>query len=213
MKILRKKTMNSGSFTILAMLLAAWCHGQQPLTLDDALKRVQEEHPLVKASVSQQQQLESLKRGAIVIPKTSLVLTHGQYNSIIKTDNNITVEQTLPFPTTWSAERKLYGARQESVQWQAQEVRNNLRRQVKELYQRYYYHQAYLATLQVRDSLYATLAHAAGTSYGTGEIPLIEKTAIETQYAEINNLMQQHAGILSRVATQLQQLLALRRAG
>lgn len=203
------KIMNRGSLIVLAVCIAASVFGQQTLTLEEALKRVEQDHPLAKAATKEQQQWTYRKRGSVAIPKTSFMLTHGQYNSIVKTDNNFTVEQTLPFPTAWSAETKLNSARAEAARWHAAEVVNDLRREVRELYERYHYHKAYFATLRQRDSLYATLARATATSYRAGDIPLIEKTAVETQYAEIHNQMQQHGDVVDRVVVQLQRLLAL----
>ena len=73
------------------------------------------------------------------MPKIEFNYQYGQYNSIQK-DNEISVQQSIPFPTYYSAQSHLYKAELQSSELLQQTTVNEITTQVK----LYYYQILYL---------------------------------------------------------------------
>jgi cobalt-zinc-cadmium resistance protein CzcA len=180
---------------------------QQLLTLAEIIEKVTTNHPSIKASLADQRQQEALKRTAIDLPKTSVSLMYGQYNSVIKTDNNISLSQTIPFPTLFSSQRKVALAHVKASEVRTAVSKNDLIFQIKSLYQDILYSKALQAMLQRQDSLYSALNNAGALRHRVGESTLLEKTAIETQAMEVRNQLDQNGERVRSLLAQLQLLL------
>src|SRR5207253_8911104 len=50
---------------------------------------------------------KQFKKGATEIPKTNVLFAQGQFNSLYKYDNSVTVMQQIPFPAVFSAHNAL----------------------------------------------------------------------------------------------------------
>jgi cobalt-zinc-cadmium resistance protein CzcA len=79
--------------------------------------------------------------------------------------------------------------------------------QVKTLYQNLLYHETLNNLYAQNDSLFATLVNAVQVRYRTGEGTLLEKTAVETQYMEIQNQQKQNAVTIRSLQAQLALML------
>jgi len=179
----------------------------QRLTQDEALQRVYDQHPAVLAATRTQQQQQALRGAAIDLPKTDINFMTGQYNSISKQDNNVTIIQTIPFPTLWGRQRQLAQAQVDAAGQQVAMTRNDLALEVRRRFQQLLYVQAAHQLLQRQDSLMTTLLRAVDLRYQTGEGTLLEKTAVETQRADVQNLLQQNELERQSIAIQLQVML------
>jgi len=73
----------------------------QKLSLDQAVQTALKNNLGIKSAEYQIEYFKQLKKTGSDIGKLSAVWTHGQYNSIYQ-DNNFTLSQTIPFPTTIS---------------------------------------------------------------------------------------------------------------
>src|SRR5262245_15717773 len=60
---------------------------------------------------------KQFRKAATEIPKTSVVYTQGQFNSIYKYDNNITISQSIPFPLVFSTHNALAKAHIQSSEY------------------------------------------------------------------------------------------------
>ncbi|MEO7989547.1 MAG: TolC family protein [Chryseolinea sp.] len=173
---------------ILAMPLAGFAQ-ETSLSLENAIKFALEKNPSVQASgleVSRQQQLN---KTSVDIPKTDVSLMYGQYNSIQKNDNNITISQSIPFPTVFGSQSSLNKALVNSAMLKESVTKNELSFQVKQVFNQLVYLKERQHTLLQHDSLLTDLARAATVQYKTGEGTLLARTSADTQLMEIKNLI------------------------
>ncbi|MCC6700207.1 MAG: CusA/CzcA family heavy metal efflux RND transporter [Fluviicola sp.] len=149
-----------------------------------------------------------LDRKALVpTPKTNVTFMMGQYNSANKTDNNITVQQSIPFPTAYAKGKRVGEANaavktleMETLQWQ---IEQNVRRYYEELC----YLDAQYKLAQSTDSIYVRLENMLQAKQLAGDV-----SPMEVQLVKINRIKQEQAmqAILLdklRVQTALQSLM------
>lgn len=106
-----KKTPASISAVIIAamLILPGIGHAQtsaQGITLQQAIDEALKNNAGIKAANYEVTYTQALRKTATDIGKTNVSLLYGQYNSI-KVDNNITVSQSIPFPTVFMSQAKL----------------------------------------------------------------------------------------------------------
>lgn len=180
------------SVSLLVGLLTLAASGvAQSQDLPTLLEHARTQNNLVKAAELEIDLQKELRRTSTDIGKTSVMYMRGQYNSFYRNDNNITIMQTLPFPTAMGAQRKLAEERVTGSVLQKQISENELAYQVKQAYYHLWYLLEYRALLHYQDSLYRNFSRAADLRYQTGETRLLEKTTANTQAMEIQNQLRQ----------------------
>lgn len=180
---------------------------QQMFTVEEALAYVKQNHPAIRAALLQQAQAEALQTAAVDVPKTEFAIMKGQYNSANKNDNNITITQTLPFPTLWHAQHKTAKASTLMSEAQTKLQVNDVSAQLLLLIQQQLFIRTQQQLLFKQDSLFTSLVKAFELRYQSGEGTLLEKTAIITQHHEIKNMLHQNEVELAGSAQQLQVFL------
>jgi cobalt-zinc-cadmium resistance protein CzcA len=81
---------------------------------------------------SQQLNVQSstyLKKSTFELPKTNVNFQYGQYNSLTN-DKAFQINQSIPFPTYYSAKANLYKAESQGSQLQQQATANEIKAQV-----------------------------------------------------------------------------------
>src|SRR5689334_9538649 len=73
------------------------------LTIENALDMALKNNAGIKASLYDLESTKAQKKTYGEIGKTSVMGMFGQYNSAAKSDNNITISQSIPFPTVFTA--------------------------------------------------------------------------------------------------------------
>ncbi len=189
----------------VALLVSSFANAQK-LTLDQAVQTALQNNLGIKSAESQIDYFKELKKTGSDIGKLSAVWMHGQYNSVYQ-DNNLTLQQAIPFPSAISNQVKLgkeqiVGAQQNLIVQQ-----NNLAYEVKSIYFQLLYGGAQKKLLASQDSLYADFAKASSLRYKTGESNLLEKTTAETQRLEIQNLQRQNLADIEISGARLKALL------
>lgn len=137
------------------------------------------------------QQYQFLRKTSSEIGKTSVNLTYGQYNSYAKNDNNFTIAQSLPFPTTMLAKNKLAVSYVQSSILKRKFSESEIIYSIKQIYYDWLYLNQRKLLLQKRDSLYNMLTKASELRYKTGESTLLEKSTSEARSKEIRNQLEQ----------------------
>ena len=132
------------------------------------------------------------KKASTEIPKTQVMLMVGQINSVL-IDNNVQISQTIPFPTVFTSQSKLGELRVQSSKYKKASSENELVFQVKQVYLNLLYLQSQQNLLYRQDSLFSMLVEHAALRYKTGEATLLQKTGVETQYKEVQNLLHENA--------------------
>ncbi|MBY0433476.1 MAG: CusA/CzcA family heavy metal efflux RND transporter, partial [Cyclobacteriaceae bacterium] len=179
---------------------------QKPITLTEAIQVAVENNSGLKAATLDVAFQQQLKRTATEIPKTNAMLMYGQYNTYNQ-DNNLTVTQSLPFPTVFTSQSKLGEARIQSGEFKRASSENELIYQVKQVYLTLQFLSARQKLLNRQDSIFSDLVKITALQYKTGEGTLLQKTSAEARYNEVQNLMRQNDADQKVFQHQLQILL------
>lgn len=157
-------------------------------TLDDVIQLALRNHPSVEAANLETLRLKTLERTSFDLPKTDITLLYGQYNSIERGDNNLTISQSIPFPSVFTKQKSFNAAMSKSAMLQETATRNELVFRVKQTFKQLLYLKSLHECLAQQDSLLAELLHVARVRYKTGDATLFEITAAETQLMEVKNI-------------------------
>lgn len=177
------------------------------ITLEQAVQQSLQQNQYVQAARYDVEARQTLKRTASDIGKLSLTGMVGQYNSYVRSDNNITVSQSIPFPTVFGARASLGQAHVKGSELKLAATEDELVFQVKSTW----YHLAYLHALHTwyirQDSLYKKLADASNVRQRTGEANLLEKATAESRYGQSQSALRQNDADLAVYRERLQMLL------
>jgi len=176
------------------------------ISLQQAIDGALKNNASVKAGNFEIDYSKALKKTSTDIGKTNVSLMYGQYNSI-NTDNNISVSQSIPFPTLFSSQSQLNKANIKGSELKLQLTQNELINQVKSVYHYLEYLQAEKNLLLSQDSIYNSFANASNSRFKAGENTLLEKTTAETQLMEVKNLLAQNQSNVLIYQSQLQALM------
>lgn len=192
--------------TIAFFVLVSFGTQAQKLSLDQAVQTALKNNLGIKSAEYQIEYFKQLKKTGSDIGKLSAVWMHGQYNSVYR-DNNLTLSQTIPFPTTISnqiqlGKEQVIGAQQNLIAQQT-----NLVHDVKSIYYLLLYQGAVKKLLLSQDSLYSDFARASNLRYKTGESNLLEKTTADTQLMDLENQLRQNEADIRISGAHLQALL------
>lgn len=196
-----KKYMN---ITLIVFLLAMVGNvsAQDSFTLDQAVETALKNNISLKAASLETESQRSLKGTAFDLPKTSVTLMRGQYNSYSKNDNNITVAQTIPF-TALGSQGRYNRAALALSELNVEVTKNELIYQVRQLYIDLTYAKAKQKLLLKQDSIYQGFLKASAARYSSGETNLLEKATAETQSNEVKNQLRQNAATIAGLQSQL----------
>jgi cobalt-zinc-cadmium resistance protein CzcA len=178
-----------------------------PVTLEQAVEIALRSNQSVQAARYDIEVSRSMKRASGDIGKTSVMGMFGQYNSYVKEDNNITITQSIPFPTVFGARSSLGKASIERSELALTSTENELIHQVASVWYELAYLKSLHRWLQHQDSTFASFATAAAVRQRTGEAALLEKVTAEGRAQQAHaTLLQNEADILI-YQTRLQVLL------
>ncbi len=195
-------------FAVISVLPAQAQNQPQPgITLRDAIDRALKNNKSIEAASLNVAYQQQVKRSLTDIGKTNVELMYGQYNSYAREDNNVTITQTIPFPTVFAAQNKLGNSLVKASELQKASAENELVYQVKQVF----YHLSYLNTrhqlLKQQDSIFQNFIQATDLRYKTGDARLLEKSTATLQHHEVQNLLIQNQADISIYERMLATLL------
>jgi len=191
---------------LITVLFSPPSWAQQYVSLEQAVQTALQNNLGIKAAAYQVEYFREVKKTSTDVGKLSALWMHGQYNSIYQ-DNNVTLLQTIPFPTALSSQLQLGKDQVTGAEINLQSVRNDLVFEVKSVYYQLLYLESLKKLLQSQDSLYSDFAKASTTRYSAGESKWLEKTTAETQWMEVQNQERQNESDILISETHLQALL------
>ncbi len=192
-------------FIYISFISSSFAQNAAP-TADELIALALEKNPAVQAAALDVKKQSALKRTALDIPKTDLSLLYGQYNSVQKKDNNITISQSIPFPTVLARQHTLSNMQVRHSELQERITRNEMIFQVKQTVNQLLYLKAREQALLKQDSLLTHLVRIADVQYRTGEGTLLGKTTAETQLVEMKNQLNRNAADIQTTIRHLQLL-------
>jgi len=176
---------------ILLCLTNSNVNAQTNNTLDEWIAKALKNDNAILAADKEINHSIYLKKTSSEIGKTNFSLTYGQYNSFAKKDNNISISQTIPFPTTMVAKSRLYTSQVQSSRLKKKLTEAEVVYHTKVIYYEWLYLNQQKVFLLKKDSLYSLLAKSSQLRYATGESTLLEKSSSEVRSLEIKNLLNQ----------------------
>lgn len=180
-----------GKATGVVLVLIAFSlpgQAQEEISVEEAIRLSLENNKSIHAASLDVDYYKQTRRTSSDVGKLTATLMSGQYNSYA-TDNNITLTQSIPFPTVFTSQRSLGNAMIEGVQLKKAATENELAYQVKQVCYRILFLKAKEKVLFSQDSIFGSLVKAAELRYKTGESRLLEKTTAETQRNEVWNTL------------------------
>lgn len=206
------KTSKGSAVLVMSLLLflgvPSLSKGQAPraILVEEAIRLAIENNKSLKASQYQVDYSNRLRGTATDLGKTSATLMYGQYNSYYS-DNNITVSQTIPFPTTMHRQAQYYKAAAKSAEFNREMTQNELLLNVKTAYYLLQYAKAKQSLLQQQDSIFMAFLKSAELRLRTGEGNALEKATAESQWYEIQTMKAQNDADILIYQNQLKTLL------
>lgn len=181
----------SGMILLLLILISPAVWGQvRKMTLEEAIASGLANNKNLVVSHLQTALQEQERKTGFMLPKTDVTLMVGQFNSISKRDNNITVVQEIPFPTVFTANARLGDSKISESRLQTAVDVNELVYQIRQTYFYLQYLDGVETILEHQDSL----LQAFGTVNGTSKSALVDKSLTEMLYGEsVNRLAQVRA--------------------
>ena len=176
------------------------------ISLDEAMNTALQNNKGVQSAQYVVDYNRAMKGTASEMAKTTATLMYGQYNSYYN-DNNITVAQSIPFPTAMIKQAKYYNAAAKSAEYNKQSVENTLLFNVKTAYYSLQYAKAKQYLLERQDSIFMAFLKSAELRLKTGESNVLEKATAESQLYEIRTLKTQNEADIKIYQSQLQTLL------
>ena len=164
---------------------------QKSVTIDEAIHSAIQNNTGLRSVALDVEVQQLFKRTATEIPKTNAMLMVGQYNSF-QQDNNITITQSIPFPTVFTSQSRLFEKRIQSSEYKRAASENELVFQVKQVYLTLQFLSARQALLERQDSIYADVVKITSLQFKTGEGTFLQKTSAEARYNEVQNLKRQN---------------------
>jgi cobalt-zinc-cadmium resistance protein CzcA len=195
--------------TALALLvLPARIQAQSDgLELRQAMEMTLHHHAAIRSASYDVAYLREMAKTTGMVPKLNASLTLGQYNSHFQRDNNLTLSQSIPFPTVFADRSRMAGA-EVAVAVQAKAItQNEAAWQLKETWVNLQFLHALRALLRQQDSIFSALEAAADLRYATGETHLLEKTTARTRRGEVGNRLQQNSADIAIWLSRLQLLV------
>ena len=135
-------------------LFNSFFFGQNKLTLDQCINLAFNNNEQLKIANIESKYYKESKKASYEIPKTSFIYTQGQFNSIYNLDNNITVSQTIPFPTLLMAHSKLAISYITGAEIKISSVKADIGLQIKDLYYNLQHSLQEIILFQKEDSIY-----------------------------------------------------------
>jgi cobalt-zinc-cadmium resistance protein CzcA len=200
---------------VVALLMAlgggAQLHAQElpRFTLEDALDTAHALNPGLLKARKLTEASDELRRTGSELPATSVMYMQGQYNGYATDDNNITIQQTIPFPTRMAARSGLKKAEAEAQQMREAVATADLDMALKQSYHRLGYMQARDRLLREQDSLFTGLLRVEELRFATGEAAQLARISAEVRSLEAREQWERNRADLRTEQARFGMLLGL----
>ena len=183
--------MKPSTLTVLLFLLGLLpiaSQAQTPVvTLNEAVEMAKKNNLQIQSANLDISYAKQIKRTSAEMPKLDVSLMYGQYNSIARNDNNITISQSIPFPTLITSKNALGTSVVQGNVLKKDATQSEVIYKVKQAYWTLAFLYSKQQLLAQEDSLFKALAYSADLRFQTGDGRLLDKTNANTQVADVAN--------------------------
>jgi cobalt-zinc-cadmium resistance protein CzcA len=176
------------------------------LSMEEAIRAALNNNKRIQAATQQVHYQQQLKKTSSELPKTEVSFIYGQFNSIVK-DNNVTIQQGIPFPTVLTLRNSYNKALVDASLAQKSSTENELIFQVRSLCFQAYNLYSKKKILEQQDSIFRVLQEAVTRSFKAGEENKLELAKATAKRLEVQNAFRQVNADIEIVATGIQALL------
>lgn len=183
MKINLKKKKIAAS--LLFLLISSSFFSQQ-LSVEDCIKLAKENNKnLISMGLNSEKEI-LISKGNKIIPKTNFSLLYGQYNSANTSDNNFTIQQSIPFPTVYKFEKQKGIVKSNLATWDFQLSEAELSLNVRLMFQELVYRKSILDLLKIQDSLMQVVTTKIELRFKNSAISPVDYLLFKNQLSELN---------------------------
>jgi cobalt-zinc-cadmium resistance protein CzcA len=175
------------SLMILLLVSMPNLFAQQILTYDKATQLLTERNGKYKSAILEQEKQELLGKSNSGMPSTTINGMMGQYNSYYKKDNNITINQTIPFPTSFKEEKNLGVEKGKLAQIESVLLLRDLEQQLAISFDQYGYTQTQIQYLKELDSSLQQLEDKSKVRMELQDISRLDYSLVQTKRMRIAN--------------------------
>ncbi len=207
---MKTKKINSALLLFFFLLMGInFAHAQENnfYSVEKCMEEALKNNPSIKSGMYTIDLQNKLKLTSTNIGKTNVQMMYGQYNSSARNDNNFSVNQSIPFPTTFSSNLQYHNAQIKGSEYQLQITKNELQYKVKSAFGNLQYLLSYEILLQKQDSIFSEFSRTANIRYQTGEATLLEKTSADCRAQELKNLLAQNKSNIEIAFIELRTLM------
>ncbi|MFM6935191.1 MAG: CusA/CzcA family heavy metal efflux RND transporter [Flavobacteriales bacterium] len=186
-KPMKRKKRNSASLMILLLIGSGHLFGQTTMNYQQAYERMLTQNGQITAARLEQEKQIVLGRSMAEMPKTTLNGMVGQYNSYYNKDNNISINQSIPFPTVFQDEKKLGLEKGKLSQLEADVLVKDLTQKLAMSFDHYAYLKAQIQYLQSLDSSLLILEEKSKIRLELQDISRLDFALVQTKRMRIAN--------------------------
>lgn len=190
----------------MVLKITAQVQSKRVIDIDEAIQIALQNNGIIQSKKMDVKSVEAMRKSSGEIPKLEFNAQLGQYNSI-QFDQSYQFVQTIPFPSIFSARKKLNTSKVNSAQLQLQLSENDIKKQVRiHFYEIQFllHNQQKLAYL---DSLYHAFTMTANLLYNTGASGKLAISKAKAEKGKIDLLYQQNNMYLENAYQRMQALL------
>ncbi len=190
----------------LIILMSFSGFSQSSWTLKTCLDSAKANNKLLK-SIEQRANSEKMRGRSVLMPKTGVSFMLGQYNSYYAWDNNLTISQSIPFPTVFAEEKEFGEVKAKSLTVDYEISWQEIKRDIELLFDSYQYGLSKLKILEHQDSILGAIQSKTQIQKEVQEITKLDfslvqskrkmvQHQIEVQQVELKNLLLKLGGLI-----------------
>lgn len=181
---------------ILCLSIPLVSSAQHPVSPDQAVQMALENHPSIQAASLAVERQQTLQKGAVDLPATSLSFGRGQFNTAVQ-DNQWQINQSFSLPQVYQRNGELLRAQTTLAERNKAISENELRKEVRLAYQSWHF---WIELRNQYDSLltyYQDFLESAELRFQTGESNQVESQLARAKFQQIQLDYQE---VLSQIA-------------
>jgi len=175
------------SLLILLLFSIPNLFAQHVLNYDKAAQLLTERNGQYKSALLEQGKQELIGKSNSGIPSTTINGMIGQYNSSYKKDNNITINQTIPFPTSFREEKNLGVEKGKLAQIESLLLLRDLEQQLALSFDQYGYIYTQIRYSQGLDSSFILLEEKSKVRLDLKDISRLDYSLVQTKRMRLAN--------------------------
>lgn len=160
---------------------------QNALNYQKAYELMLSQNGQIAASKLEQNKQELIGKSNSGIPSTTINGMMGQYNSYYKKDNNITINQSIPFPTTFKEEKNLGKEKGKLSQIESDLLIRDLAQKLALAFDQYGFVQSEIQYLKSLDSSLNILEQKSKIRFELQDISRLDYSLIQTKRMRLSN--------------------------